>query len=1254
MAETTSFPNTLIYECSSANATVQIAENEWVNEFKEGVDLKPGDTIRILGSFINEKGSGDQIEITKDNNKFTLEYLPIHNLYQYTKLSDGYKMPNDDTRTKLEKFQYSQVLNFDTPKMYDGNGNQILPLKGEGTGADPSARQPRWFDSLPWNTYHNKRGYDDVNPNTQYYDCELIKTISVPYVDGIRLKWRSKADSSVYQTQEILFDTADESPYAGPANPYVGNPNRQLAFGSVYSYFTWNGNEDSPEFTMESTDIPVGVTGKVIGLKYSVNKGSWVDRNSGVEWDAGLVPMANFMVGDHTIQTKVNKDQINPTTEPYKSSTGTNGIWDSQEDPRIDFNRYNSSPFFNAQNGPVNDEGQTWTLQEQDPDQMTSGFSSGVSDNSFKSCLDYDFYCVGPSTWTRDFAAMDRTNYNQQQMVSKVGLAYNYTTKKYFYQLELSAFWDADFPAFASKIYFAFLRAYDPNSMTEFKRLYLPISLSEAELSFVSSASFDYDSTLTATDVGNGALRYTDGSGTDAKRTTSGGVKVGISGMDPNEDPFNIETTYGDQFQQTIKPGFQTNINMWDGTPIKTLEGPDTRLRSPLEYFTRKAGSYPSTDYAQQLQDIADYKQDCWMIQSKKANFEIPTGFYTPDRLANVVNDLLHLNRKEYENKFGEGNITLANKDDNWAYAPGYINGPFVQTKIPEINGGIIAPDLSASNMTNPSLSNRPPGITLDSPYITMTTEYLANDGIDALALANNLAGDRSDIVVLNMKDQYRDINQMIFVPHPMSRIEGNLFFESSESYYRNIDDTSLSSDTPGQKTDTEDMSLEWINLVSIAERAVPIFVGMGPYICDGRAHDYSGTAFAPSTSGELGDGVLGRTTNIPFGNLNTESTIPTPLGYYAGFPYVASYTNRTNGGITSGGLSRFFSGANDLTFLYDNDEERFAFSNTYTPFRPAGFESSQDKEEFTVDDAVPSVLINTIYNGYNLFATTQIYILSLAAPPVCVETSNQDDRQGKMPSIKNPVQQQAGAIDFWTSLGFTDLPSYEKDDSGNITITESRWIDDIYFQENLDTSTGKKPILNIAEIDPSSNAANPAKSQCLTMMPNRQFLIQTISDELKASNPATLTTYPFYLIGSSIPSGFYHGSDTGTELPVVGLCSRNFSAGSFVFDLSQSSVEWTISENITLTSIRTKILKNDFSAATNLFGNSAIVYAITKQNFYNEIPQPLSGQIEKQREDELEKDIKTYENAPIPVQPAVTYMIPSVPYQQLIYDDSD
>ena len=150
----TSFPNTLIYECSSENASVNIADNEWINSFSEGLDLFPGDTIRILGSFINEKGQGDQIEITEENNKFTLEYIPIHNLYQYNKLSDDYVKPNDDTRTKVEKAQFSSILNVDKPKFYDGNGSPIYTFEPQNASAQ-SIRAERWNETIGWNTYNN-------------------------------------------------------------------------------------------------------------------------------------------------------------------------------------------------------------------------------------------------------------------------------------------------------------------------------------------------------------------------------------------------------------------------------------------------------------------------------------------------------------------------------------------------------------------------------------------------------------------------------------------------------------------------------------------------------------------------------------------------------------------------------------------------------------------------------------------------------------------------------------------------------------------------------------------------------------------------------------------------------------------------------------------------------------------------------------------------------------------------------------------
>jgi len=57
-----------VYECSRQSASVVLNEEgtEWINEIKEGIKLDKGDTIRILGSFVNESAEGDQIEITKD------------------------------------------------------------------------------------------------------------------------------------------------------------------------------------------------------------------------------------------------------------------------------------------------------------------------------------------------------------------------------------------------------------------------------------------------------------------------------------------------------------------------------------------------------------------------------------------------------------------------------------------------------------------------------------------------------------------------------------------------------------------------------------------------------------------------------------------------------------------------------------------------------------------------------------------------------------------------------------------------------------------------------------------------------------------------------------------------------------------------------------------------------------------------------------------------------------------------------------
>ena len=68
----------IVYECSRGNADHKISNSEWVNTWNEGIELKRGDTVRLLGSFISEAGDGDDIAIDEDI-KFTMEYEPYIN-----------------------------------------------------------------------------------------------------------------------------------------------------------------------------------------------------------------------------------------------------------------------------------------------------------------------------------------------------------------------------------------------------------------------------------------------------------------------------------------------------------------------------------------------------------------------------------------------------------------------------------------------------------------------------------------------------------------------------------------------------------------------------------------------------------------------------------------------------------------------------------------------------------------------------------------------------------------------------------------------------------------------------------------------------------------------------------------------------------------------------------------------------------------------------------------------------------------------
>ena len=192
-------------------------------------------------------------------------------------------------------------------------------------------------------------------------------------------------------------------------------------------------------------------------------------------------------------------------------------------------------------------------------------------------------------------------------------------------------------------------------------------------------------------------------------------------------------------------------------------------------------------------------------------------------------------------------------------------------------------------------------------------------------------------------------------------------------------------------------------------------------------------------------------------------------------------------------------------------------------------------------------------------------------------------------------------ATTFWNSLGFTDTQLDQfKSSTPSVPFT--------FYSRDFQVGD---ILFNIPETDISVNASNPFYSYCSLWLPPLQFSVEVDSNEIIAARQPLTQNSPFYLIGSDFPGKHYYGNK-GTKLPVMGVCSRQFTSFGFAFDLSESAIQWTIEQDTFITSIHTKIYNNDMSVPLNLDDNSSIIYAITKNNYYGEPTQQDLQQIEE------------------------------------------
>lgn len=305
---------------------------------------------------------------------------------------------------------------------------------------------------------------------------------------------------------------------------------------------------------------------------------------------------------------------------------------------------------------------------------------------------------------------------------------------------------------------------------------------------------------------------------------------------------------------------------------------------------------------------------------------------------------------------------------------------------------------------------------------------------------------------------------------------------------------------------------------------------------------------------------------------------------------------------MTCGGCVKVFVGAVNPTFRIDDAINRMVFEYLYTPYRPATDDTGSTLQ-LVGGEAVPSAIIDSSGDGGVTDSLSGIYIISLRAEGITplfqpIDFDLFPNSNSYTTYAPDYVTKSTG---IWENLGYseTQLTSFEDNSNNNPFLFIDR---DLIINNCL---------YNYSDLDISANASNPFYSYCSLWLPPLQYAVEVESNEVAADKqPLTINT-PFYLIGSDFPSKHYYGSK-GVKLPVMGICSRQFTSFGYAFDLSESAVTYTINEDCIISSIHTRILNNDYSDPLNLDTQSAVIYVVTRPNYYKQMnPEEIQESLE-------------------------------------------
>ena len=554
---------------------------------------------------------------------------------------------------------------------------------------------------------------------------------------------------------------------------------------------------------------------------------------------------------------------------------------------------------------------------------------------------------------------------------------------------------------------------------------------------------------------------------------------------------------------------------------------------------------------------------DMLMIKDYVTKVEVPPGYYTKEQLGARINDVLHYNTNKYAKELGTKNVdgsysvptTVGIKENALCSEPTIVNGNFLHSYIPELTYGF-----------TPVTSDNANDLNLTASTKDFTNELLTYDWTGEFYEEGSLPPHNGTTVRYVYEPDTNGIRWFgkhfkIYSP-PRLPIEQLLEPEVHCIQLKggSLVETAFDQQAGKWNINTEPRFSGWLEPIR-TQRAQANTAGS----------DTSGTAY--------------------------------------------TYVYRTRGSrniLAHGGSSRLFCGANNLSVEFNELANRFNIFNMYTPIRPHASENPSDPS-FSIDDAVPSTIINAKKTGDIDDSLTGIYISNLNAGAITEdEWGRQFGDNVLYDTEPNSVINSYGTS-FLDALGYTDQQLQAITGNGILFNTiPYTFRNELVFNGNILRGNSK--------ITPAINGSNPFANDCLNIPPVQQYFIQTDSDDFFANNPPQLGSSPYYFIGSDLPINHFFGNDTGTKLPVIGINARNFHSFGFSFDLGASSIEYTIDRNETITSISTAIYDSNLKTPTNISKFSSVIFLHTKNNYIKSLPQPM---VEKMLQQQVQKEMK-------------------------------